>query len=652
MHKGRRTFLILICGCLVVSSIYGVERKEHGALILEDVPELPSRITEKLDRYLQIRSARFLGWFPGHEGILIATRFGETSQLHRVRIPGGERYQLTFFKEPVASAVIRPSVDPYGFIFSRDVGGSEFYQLFFFNMDTGRIKLLTDGTSRNGSPLWSRRGDRFVYYSTKRNGRDWDLYIQVYGKGEEKRILEREGVWIPLDWSPDDTKLLVVRYVSILESYLYVLDIHSGELQAIRTGQEKVAFGGALWDATGEGIFYTSDEDSEFKHLRHLHLKTGKKRILTGDIPWDVTDFAVSKNGKYLAFVTNEDGLSHLYLIELNTGKRKKVKGLPQGQLYALEFDHESRRLGFVLNTPQTPGDVYALDVETGTITRWTYSEVGGLKTERFVTPELIRFPSFDTVQGKPRMIPAFYYKPPHRKPPYPVVIYIHGGPESQFRPSFSSVFQYLLLEQGIAILAPNVRGSAGYGRTYLSLDNGYKREDSVKDIGKLLDWIAQNPELDENRICVYGGSYGGYMVLASMTHFNDRLRCGIDIVGISNFVTFLKNTKPYRRNLRRVEYGDERDPEMFKFLQRISPVNNAHKITKPMLIAQGQNDPRVPVTESEQMVKAIRKNGGTVWYILARNEGHGFRKKSNRDFFYATVALFLERYLVRTSPE
>jgi dipeptidyl aminopeptidase/acylaminoacyl peptidase len=300
------------------------------------------------------------------------------------------------------------------------------------------------------------------------------------------------------------------------------------------------------------------------------------------------------------------------------------------------------------LNSALGPGDVYVLDVAAGKLEQWTQGEVGGLSTESFQSPELIHFETFDKVDGKPRMIPAFYYRAKRTGGgPSPVLISIHGGPEAQYTPAFSSTFQYLINEMGIAVLAPNVRGSTGYGKSYLGLDNGFKREDTVRDIGALLDWIDEQPELDSERIAVFGGSYGGYMVLAAMTHYNDRLRAGIDIVGISNFVTFLENTQEYRRDLRRVEYGDERDAEMREFLNRISPNNNAQKITKPLFVIQGLNDPRVPVTESEQMVKVIRDSGGTVWYLLAKDEGHGFRKKENRDFYLNAVVLFLEKHLL-----
>jgi dipeptidyl aminopeptidase/acylaminoacyl peptidase len=284
--------------------------------------------------------------------------------------------------------------------------------------------------------------------------------------------------------------------------------------------------------------------------------------------------------------------------------------------------------------------------LDYGNLVRWTYSEVGGLDTTAFREPELISYPTFDEVDGKPREIPVWVYKPAGEGP-YPVVVSIHGGPEGQSRPWFVSTYQMWLARLGVAVVVPNVRGSSGYGKTYLGLDNGFKREDSVKDIGALLDWIALQPDLDADRVAVFGGSYGGYMVLASAVHYSDRLRAAVDIVGISSFVTFLENTQDYRRDLRRVEYGDERDPEMRAHLEKISPLNNVEKISVPMFVVQGENDPRVPVTEATQMVAALREQGNTVWYMNALNEGHGYRKKENRDIYQQATVLFLQQYLV-----
>jgi len=282
----------------------------------------------------------------------------------------------------------------------------------------------------------------------------------------------------------------------------------------------------------------------------------------------------------------------------------------------------------------------------SGDLTRWTYSEVGGLDTATFHVPELIEYPTFDEVDGERRRIPAWLYKPAGDGP-YPVIVSIHGGPEGQSRPTFSSTYQMWLAKLGVAVVIPNVRGSAGYGKSYLALDNGFLREDSVRDIGALLDWIDAHPELDAGRVAVFGGSYGGYMVLASAAHYSERLRAAVDIVGISNFVTFLENTQDYRRDLRRVEYGDERDPEMRAHLQKISPLNNVADLDVPMLIVQGENDPRVPVTESAQIVEALRAQGRPVWYMNALNEGHGYRKKENRDVYQQAVVLFLEQFLL-----
>jgi dipeptidyl aminopeptidase/acylaminoacyl peptidase len=281
-----------------------------------------------------------------------------------------------------------------------------------------------------------------------------------------------------------------------------------------------------------------------------------------------------------------------------------------------------------------------------GGLTRWTYSEVGGLDTSKFRSPTLVSYPTFDKVDGADRQIPAWVYKP-QGEGPFPVVVSIHGGPESQSRPSFSSTYQMWMEKLGVAVVVPNVRGSAGYGKSYLALDNGFKREGSVRDIGALLDWIKTQPDLDADKVAVFGGSYGGYMVLASSVHYSDKLKAAVDIVGISNFVTFLENTQDYRRDLRRVEYGDERDPEMRAYLEKISPLNNVEKIKIPMLIVQGENDPRVPVTESGQVVAALRKQGETVWYMNALNEGHGYRKKENRDVYQQATVLFLQEYLI-----
>ncbi|MEE9162844.1 MAG: alpha/beta fold hydrolase [Candidatus Neomarinimicrobiota bacterium] len=600
-----------------------VDRREVGNLVLENVPDIPEKVVERMLQYQNVRSASFTGWHPRGEGLYVVTRFGETRQVHYVSEPGGSRRQLTFFNEPLGGAAIRPAGQPPGFLFTKDVGGSEFYQVFHFDLAAGGYTMLTDGKSRNGGVVWSNQGDRFAYYSTARNGTDWDIMVSSPDSPSEARaVLTEGGTWYPEEWSPDDTRLLVGNYISINESYLWVVNVASGEAAQVNPSDERISYWDAAWTRDGSGIYYTADQGSEFHQLFRYDLSSGESRLLTENIPWDVSAIEVSHDGRTMAYVTNDGGISRLHLRRLKGWRPLQVPELPVGLIGGLAFSPDDARLALTLNTPQTPSDTYALDIRRRLLTRWTYSEVGGLQTDRFAVPQLIHYPTFDRDGDESRKIPAFYYRPAHGEPPYPVVIHIHGGPEGQYRPSFSSTFQYWINELGVAVLAPNVRGSNGYGKTYVQLDNGFKREESVRDIGALLDWIGTQPDLDNERVAVYGGSYGGYMVLAAMTHYNDRLRTGIELVGISNFVTFLENTQDYRRDLRRVEYGDERDPEMREFLISISPTTNAAKLTRPMFIAQGLNDPRVPAGESEQIVAAIRQNGRQAWYMLAKDRG------------------------------
>ena len=653
MKNITRLFCLYLALISIISLNAEVQVREFGNLRTEDIPEIPRRISEKFQRYHQVRSASLRDWDPAGPGMLIATRFGDTTQLHYVEKPGGARRQITFFEEPAGSASLCPDPVRRGFLFTRDVGGGEFYQVFYYDRDSGESTMLTDGSSRHGHVKWSNKGDRFVYSGTQRNGRDWDIFLaDIDNTGKARPILERGGGarWIPKDWSPDDSRLLINQYLSTNESNYYILEIGSGELTHINPSSEKISYGSsnALWDRDGQGIFLVSDEGSEFLHLKYYDVSTEKFTNLTADIPWDVSEIELSAKGDKLAFTINEDGIGKLYLLDTGSRKYEQVPGLPIGQISSLKFHRDGLRLAMALNTPKSPSDVYALNLSDNSLVRWTYSETGGLPPDSFAVPELIHFDTFDKVGGQPRKIPAFYYRPSRGDGPYPVLVNIHGGPASQTVPRFSPAISYYVNELGVAVISPNVRGSEGYGKSYLLLDNDFKREDSVKDIGSLLDWIAQQPELDAERVAVVGGSYGGYMVLASMVHYNERLRCGIERYGISNFVTFLENTQAYRRDRRRREYGDERKRKMRKFLNRIAPAAHADKITRPMLVAQGLNDPRVPPSESEQMVAAIRDNGGVVWYMLANNEGHGFKKKSNREYYNHAMALFLETYLVK----
>jgi dipeptidyl aminopeptidase/acylaminoacyl peptidase len=637
---------------LATSAVHAGEvetrRVNNDMVVLEAVPEVPERIVDQLNRYQNTRGARFQDWDQDGQSIFITTRFGNTSQLHHVSMPGGARRQLTFLEEPLSGAQRRPGSSTL--TFRMDEGGGEFYQFFTLDPLTGSHRRITDGKSRNGSPQWHRDGKLLAYQSTRRNGRSNDVWVMDPDQPDSARLVVESpdgSWWGPTDWSPDGKLLLIENYVSVTDSRTHLLNLESGELKRLAGGGESGGvYIGLGFDRDGKGLFLVTDEGSEFARLAWMDRATMKKEIITGDIDWDVEGWALSEDGTRAAFTANEGGVDRLYLMDPQTRRFKRTDHVPTGLIGNMRFSPDGRRLALTLNSSGSPSDVYTLelgdDPRTATaLTRWTYSEVGGLDTEAFVEPELIEFPSFDG-----RQIPAFVYKPTGPGP-HPVVVYIHGGPESQYRPGFRSTFQMWIAELGVAVVAPNVRGSSGYGKEYVKLDNGFKREDSVKDIGALLAWIATQPDLDQGRMAVYGGSYGGYMVLASLMHFGNRITAGVDIVGVSNFATFLENTQDYRRDLRRVEYGDERDPEMRAFLEKTAPSNNADRISAPLFVAQGQNDPRVPVTESEQIVEAVRAAGYDVWYMNALNEGHGFRKKENRDLYQQIVVMFLREHLV-----
>jgi len=614
-------------------------------LVAEGIPTIPASIAATAARYLEYRSATLAGWHPTKPEMLISTRFGDTNQIHLVERAGGARRQLTFFPDAVAGGSFHPNGGDY-IVFAKDIGGGEWYQLYRYDVATREVTLLTDGKSRNGGPAWSSSGDRIAYTSTRRTGKDTDLWVMNPADTKTDHLLLQleGGGWQPLDWSPDDKRILLLEEVSINESYLWQVNAETGEKTEFtpRHTAEKVSYDESRYSKDGKGIYTVTDRGSEFHRLAYADLATKKEEYLTSAIPWDVETFDLSRDGARIAFVSNEDGASKLHIIETATGKSFPAPALPVGVVSNLRWRRNAAELGFVLNTARAQSDCYSWDLASGKLTRWTYSE-SAVDTSAFPEAELVHWKSFD---GK--TISGFLYRPPAKfTGKRPVIVAIHGGPEGQSEPTFLGRYNYLINELGIALIYPNVRGSTGYGKTFSQLDNGFLREDTYKDINALFDWIATRPDLDATRVAVTGGSYGGHMTLAIATFYSDRVRCSVDVVGMSNLVTFLEHTEAYRRDLRRVEYGDERDPKMREFLEKIAPMNNIGKIKKPMFVIAGKNDPRVPVSESEQIAGALKKQGTPVWFLVGKDEGHGFRKKANADFqFYATVE-FLKEYLL-----
>jgi dipeptidyl aminopeptidase/acylaminoacyl peptidase len=643
-----RRFSLLLAGFLFVAlpvSAQDTYVVPADNLVVDGVPKIPASLAETAGRYGSFRSASLADWHPAKREMLISTRFAETPQLHLVAVPAGARQQVTFYPDAVTNGKFHPNGGDY-IVFSKDVGGGEWYQLYRYDLKTGEVTLLTDGKARNLMGPWSSSGEQIAYMSTRRTGKDTDLWVMNPADSKTDHLVTplAGGGWQPEDWSPDDGKILLREELSINESYLWLVNTKTGEKTELtpRNATEKVSYAEARFSKDGKGIYVTTDESSEFQRIAYIDFESKKRSFLISKMRWDIEAFEISQDGKRIAYITNEDGVSVLNIEDFAT-KKETLPKLSTGVISGLRWRKNGQELGFSLNNARGPADVYSLDVTSGKLERWTNSETA-VNTESFPQAELIHWKSFD---GK--MISGFLYKPPAKfTGKRPVLVVIHGGPEGQSQPNFLGRSNYLLKELGVALIYPNVRGSTGYGKTFSLLDNGFKRDDTYKDINALFDWIATQPGLDADRIGVTGGSYGGHMTLAVSTFYSDRIRCSVDIVGMSNLVTFLEHTEAYRRDLRRVEYGDERDPKMREYLEKIAPMNNIEKIKKPMFVIAGKNDPRVPVSESQQIADALKKQGTPVWLLIAKDEGHGYRKKPNLDFqFYATVE-FLQEYLLK----
>ena len=643
--------------------------RELGNLILEGIPSLDERLTARLERYANAREATFLDWLPDGS-MLVATRFGNATEIHRVASPLGSREQLTYRREPLTLAAARPSTADAGFAFLEDEGGDENDQVYYYPFaarspggrmpvdGAGDVRLLSDGKSHHGGLVWSKDGRQLAFFGNERSEADQDIYTVDLSDGAKPRLLvpAHGGSWRPLDWSTDGRQLLIEQTVSATESHLYLADATTGALTPIDSGSQKAGIRAARLAPDGRGVYVLSDAGGEPDVLRRIDLATHASEDIASAAPWSLDDFDVSADARYIAFVANEDGRSRLTVLDTRFKLRLNPVGLPDGVIGTVRFDRSGQRLAMSVESPVSPRDVYVYEVDRNTVVRWTQSEPGPvcagaeLQTASgatacpaFIPAELIHFPTWDRANGARRMLSAYLYQP--RTPgPHPVLIDIHGGPESEARPTFDPLVQFLVNDLGYAVVAPNVRGSSGYGRTFLDLDDGALREDALRDIGSLLVWIGLQPVLDRERVAVLGTGYGGYLALASLADFNDRLKGAIDMCGITDFVRFLEHTAPWRRDLERAEYGNERDPEMRDFLSRISPVAKAKWIRRPLLVVQGLDDPRVPASQSTGLIASLRARGDDVWYLAARDEGHGFRKKSNRDAYYEVAAMFLQR--------
>ena len=633
----------------------------NANLVVQGIPPIPLSLVQQVSRYTDFRGHNFVDWHPSRREMLVSYRKagGNTVQLFRLRGPMAEPEPLTDFADPVRTASYEPLQGNY-LVFERSSGGNEADQLYRLDLASRQVSLLTDPNERHEMQGWLHRSSAMLFLSvpldkTAQGGSRTQIFqtlslMDPLQPQARRKLAELPGGgWSADAVSWDDKQVALTRYLSATESQVWLLDIASGKttqvLPARQTRDKPASHYGLAFNRDNTGLYVISDRTGEFLELMNYRFANRRISSLTHHIPWNVNGGSATEDGKLIAARVNVDGRDELRLFDGRSHQELAPPKLPAGSVGQTAFHRKLPELAFSLNSSKGPSQIYTLDATSGQVQQWTQAYAPpGVDMARFSDPSIVRWRSFDG-----RMISGILTAPAARfTGKRPVMISIHGGPEAQAKLGFMGRLNYYIDELGMAVIEPNVRGSSGYGKTFLTLDNGTKREDSVRDIGALLDWIATQPNLDASRVIVTGGSYGGYMSLAVATNFADRIAGAIDVVGISNFVTFLTNTESYRRDLRRVEYGDERDPAMREFLQKISPLNNAGKITKPLFVVQGKNDPRVPFTEAEQMVAKARENQTPVWYLRAENEGHGFARKENADFqFYATV-LFLQATLLK----
>lgn len=615
-----------------------VQTRQVGTARLENVPEIPQDVRDAVQRYQNYREARFQDWLPDGS-MLITTRFGSTLQVHHVPAPGAARRQLTYYGEPVGGAKTVPGKNR--FVLTRDTGGDEWFQLFVRDLD-GTAQPLTEPVTRNQSPVFAKDGSLLVWSRATKGSADYAIMAADPADPKSRRLVwQGTGAVGPQDISADKATVLLAKGISNRENHLMLLDMASGKVTPLDWSvKAKARFEDPRLIDGGKAIVAITNAGTDTRRLVRIDAATGKMTALSREPGWDVEAYDLSPDGRTIAYTLNEDGYSRVILMQLAGGAGMSPE-LPRGVVTALSFSPDGGKLAVGLTNATTAGDVWTVELGNQAITRWTQSEPGELDPAKLVEPQLVRFTSFDGLT-----VPAFVYRPKNAAPDakLPVIIDIHGGPEAQTRPSWNPGAQYFADVLGAVVILPNVRGSDGYGTKYLNLDNGPLREDSVKDIGALIDWAGQQPGMDAGRIAVYGQSYGGYMSLASMTFYSDKLVGGIERYGISDFISFMANTEAYRRDNRRAEYGDERDPKMRAVFERIAPLKNVGKITKPMLVMQGANDPRVPQSESDQLVAALRSNGVETWYVLYADEGHGFLKKANNDLRREVETVFLKK--------
>ncbi len=587
-----------------------------------------------IKRYLNIRSALQGVFTADGERVAFISNITGIPQAWSMDASGGWPDQVTFGEDRVGRVFASPS-DPSLLVFERDDGGNERMQLHAVGVDgTGERDLVRNDEAIHRFGDFSPDGAWFTFCSNRRNGVDFDLYRADLRGGEPQLVTELEGWIVPGRISPDGASCLATAVRSIMDTDALLIDLESGSADVLTDWEEEARNMAVAFDESGRQAFLKSDHDGDYVQAYRLDLGTG---IATrfGPAGWDVEAMAV--RGGHGALIVNEDGSSRLHLFNPLTLELTAEVALPLGIATDPVFSPSGDRLLLTISGAAHNSDVWVVDSKTADISRVTRSSTAGMSSESFRAPELVRITSHDGLS-----IPMWVYVPPLETTP-PVVVSVHGGPEAQELPSFNPIYQYLL-SRGYAIVAPNVRGSAGYGRAFLRLDDGDKRPGAVADLGEVAGWIRSNGALDGSRMAIMGGSYGGYLVLCALTEFPDVWEAGVDIVGIANLVTFLENTGDYRRALREAEYGSLENQR--GLLEELSPIHRVGKIQAPLLVIHGANDPRVPLSEAQQIVASLRALDRTVELLVFDDEGHGIVKLANRRVAYTALADFLDLHL------
>jgi len=634
---------IWVLVCLGSQSIAGQGSNDSSE---DTLPKVPASLIREVGPYTRMSAYGLAGWNPSKRELWAKAITPTYSTISGVTEPGNSLQPHTIIPSNVYDVYYSPQGS--SLVYVKDTDGNEIFQLYSFDSGRKKSTLISDGKSRNTEPVWSNKGDRVIYSSNRRNHTDIDLYVVSPSDPTTTRLLAEAdggGYLKVFDWSPDDRLALFYNWLSNNESYLYVVDVASGKktLLTPKNGDEKVSVDFAQFSGDGKGVYLTTDRDSEFLRLAYMDLETKKVSYLTDNIKWNIELFSMSPDRKTVVFVSNEDGVSRPHFLDTSTNKWRDLEWPGIGVISNLRWHNNSTDLAFVFSSARSVWDIYSVDAKTNKVTRWLRGSSNGIDVDKFAEPQVIHWKSQDN-----REISGLLYRPPAKfTGKRPVIIDVHGGPDNQARPEFNGPDNYFVAELGVAKIYPNIRGSAGYGKTFLRLDDGYKRDGAVQDIGALLDWIKTQPFLDSERVMISGGSYGGYIALSVAANYSDRIRAAQSLSGPSNIATFLEHTEDWLRDRWREEYGDERDPKMRAYLDRIAPLTNAQKIRKPLMIVQGENDARVRTSEANQIVSAVKKTDTPVWYLLAKNEGHDFTQSTLDLQLYETV-MFVNQFLLK----